>query len=312
MNSGRVLPHILERIELTTVGILQHTETETKAPTKTTFAIRGTGIHIGEGFILTAKHAVTIRQGSSADLPQTIHILTTHLHELSADFIGTSHFVDMAIYRIQSETARQAIPSAQFSDSPIQPGEEVFTIGYPLGWGPAYAFGRVGNPNTFLPTVQTRLLQIDMATCQGNSGGGLFNTNGEIVGMVQAIIQTDTQKEDRRCSRFAFAVPGQFTQKISTVLIQGGHPQFSRLGITMTSKKVDTIWHIAVAKAVGPARKGGLRKGDIILAIEDKKISTAAQLKNYLIEETQPGQKIKIRVLRGQTEKTHVVTLGKS
>ena len=99
-NSGRVLPHILERIQLTTVGILQHTETETTAPTKTTFAIRGTGIHIGNGFILTAKHAVTIRQGSSAELPPTIHILTTQFHELSADFIGTSHFVDMAIYRI--------------------------------------------------------------------------------------------------------------------------------------------------------------------------------------------------------------------
>jgi len=311
-NSERVSPITLERIKQTTVGILQHPETETKTHPNATFAIRGTGVHIGDGFIVTAKHAVTTFKGGSNGLPQSIYILTTDLQELSAGLIGTSHFLDMAVYRIQSEAARKTIPTAHFSDSPIQPGEEVFTIGYPLGWGPAYAFGRVGNPNTFLPTAQTRLLQIDLATCQGNSGGGLFNTDGEIVGMVQAIIQTETQKEDRRCSRFAFVVPGHFTKKISNALIQGDNPHFSRLGITMTRKKVGNMWRIAVAKATGPARKGGLRKGDIILAIDDREFSTAAQLKNYLIEETQPGQKIDIRVLRGQNENTYAVTLGES
>ena len=66
-----------------------------------------------------------------------------------------------------------------FSQTEALPGERVFTVGYPLGWGPAISYGYIGNPNTFLQTVQSRLLQVDLSACSGNSGGGLFNAHGE-------------------------------------------------------------------------------------------------------------------------------------
>jgi serine protease Do len=69
---------------------------------------------------------------------------------------------------------------------------------------------------------------------------------------------------------------------------------------------------VAVSEAAGPAFEGGIRKGDILLAIEDTAITDGVQLKNYLIERTVPGQKVAVRVLRGQTEHTVFVTLGKA
>jgi serine protease Do len=66
-----------------------------------------------------------------------------------------------------------------------------------------------------------------------------------------------------------------------------------------------------VSKASGPAKRGGIRKGDILLSIDETDIISAAQLKNYLIEGKAPGQQVNIRVLRGEEEKLLSVTLGK-
>src|SRR6185295_9597142 len=171
-----------------------------------------------------------------------------------------------------------------------------------LGWGPAMGFGRIGNPNTFLPTLESRLFQIDLSACSGNSGGGLFNANGEIIGVLHAVIQTEQTEAEHHCSRFAFSVPGLLVQRIVTTLIQGGTPKFSRLGVNLKPVKIGTHWRVAVADASGPALDGGIRQGDILLAIEDMTITDAAQLKNYLIERTQPGQRVTVRVLRDGKE----------
>ena len=68
---------------------------------------------------------------------------------------------------------------------------------------------------------------------------------------------------------------------------------------------------MAVSKASGPAKRGGIHKGDILLSIDDTEIISAAQLKNYLIERKAPGQQVTLRVLRGEEEKLLTVTLGK-
>jgi S1-C subfamily serine protease len=73
-----------------------------------------------------------------------------------------------------------------------------------------------------------------------------------------------------------------------------------------------TRWRVAASDVMGPARDAGIQKGDVILAIDGTEITAGAQLKNYLIERTTPGQKVAVKVLRGQQEQTVVVTLGKS
>ena len=134
---------------------------------------------------------------------------------------------------------------------------------------------------------------------------------GHLSALVHAIIQTESGESERRCSRFAFAVPGLSVEKIVLALKAGKSLRFPKLGIHMTVVKVGQHWRVAVAKAQGPARKAGVRKNDILLAIDQVPITSAAQLKSYLIENTIPGQTIELRILRDETEKMLKVLLGK-
>lgn len=299
----------IDRASQATIGVLQTPSGEDFGGR---FAVMGSGFHLRDGYIVTARHAVEREVAGRQTIPRDIRILTTGLDELPARLIGFNAFLDLAVYRVD-EQHRSALPSAApFAGQEPKAGHEVFTVGYPLGWGPALGFGHVGNPNTFLPTVNSRLLQLDLGVCQGNSGGGLFNERGEVVGVMHAIIQTETIQEDRRCSRFAFAVPGVLAERIVTALIRGEQPTFSKLGLQLTAVKIGTRWRVAVERAVGPARKAGLREGDIILAIEDTPIIDAAHLKNYLIEHTVPGQDVKVTILRDDSEHVLTVTLGEA
>lgn len=294
-----------------TVGILSPINERATISGTAPFSVKGSATHIGDGYILTARHAIEHQAGGKKIPQETIQVITGDLYELSADFIGINAFLDIAVYRLPKVPLMNSLDQATFSQTESLPGDEVFTVGYPLGWGPALSFGRVGNPNTFLATIESRLLQVDLSACSGNSGGGLFNTRGEIVGVIHAIIQTETQGE-RRCSRFAFAVPGLIVKHIVQSLIDGKSLKFSKLGITLSVTKHDHHWAIAVKKATGPARQAGFKKGDIVLAINDHPINTAAQLKNYLIEHTHPGQQVSITILRQKKSRSLSVILGGS
>ncbi|MBI4400451.1 MAG: serine protease, partial [Nitrospirae bacterium] len=302
----------VERARRATVGILAQTPEAQTSVDPSRIEIRGTGVHLRDGYIVTARHVAEREEQGRAVISEQILILTADLHELPARLTGVNTFLDLAVYRVDGDSRAGLASATPFAEKEPDPGEEVFTVGYPLGWGPAVAYGRIGNPKTFLPTVETRLLQADVSVCSGNSGGGLFNARGEMVGVVHAVIQTEQIQGERRCSRFAFAVPGVLAQRIVTALIQGTQVSFSRLGIRIANVKVGTRWRASVADASGPALAGGVQKGDLLLAIDDTEIRDAAQLKNYLIERTVPGQQVTLRVLRGDREVQLPVTLGRS
>lgn len=308
---GHSLSDSIEQARRATVGILRQTGEQEDHTSQPHFSIRGSGFHIRDGYIVTARHAVERQEGGDPIIPEEIFILTEKFEEVPAGLIGVNAFLDLTVYRIKPQESGLSITTVSFAEENVGPGDEVFTVGYPLGRGPALGFGRLGNLNTFLPTAQTRLMQVDLSVCSGNSGGGLFNAEGQIVGMIHAIIQTESNQGERRCSRFAFAVPGRLVQQMVTAIIEGTDTGFARIGVSMTVIKVGNRWRVAVAKASGPAQKGGIRKGDILLSIDDTEITSAAQLKNYLIERKSPGQQVTIRVLRGQEEKLLSFTLGK-
>lgn len=302
----------IDRATRATVGILSDDQRMAAAPTKAHFSIRGTGVHLRDGHIVTARHAVTRQEGSQTVLAETIGVLTEDFHELPATLVGFSEFVDLAVYRVDPESAASVLGTVVLGAQEPDPGDEVFTVGYPLGWGPIVGFGHVGNPNTFLPTLQSRLLQLDLAACSGNSGGGLFNEVGDLVGFVHAIIQTEGPAQERQCSRMAFGVPAELAGRIINALIKGERAGFPRLGLGLTSVKVGTQWRVAVSSATGPARKAGFEKGDILLAIEGTDVVSAGQLKSYLLERTRPGQQVRMTVLRDREQIALTVTLGSS
>lgn len=312
LSSAQLTGSVLEQSKQATVGILQSGEDLQSPASKTHFTMRGTGVHLHDGYLVTARHVVERDEEGRKVVPSHVTVMTARLEEATAQLVGGSAYLDVVVYRLPSDFAAK-LPVTPFAETDAQPGTETYTIGYPMGWGPAIMFGRVGNPNTFLPTAETRLLQLDLGACAGNSGGGVFNAAGELIGLMHAIIQTDSpQVGDQRCSRLGFAIPGSLARKLTTAVIKGEQPSFARLGVGLTVVRIGAGWRIAASEVSGPAKEGGLRKGDILLAIDDMEITDGAQLKNYLIERTNPGQRVAITVLRGQEEQTLTVTLGKS
>ena len=298
------------RAKQATVGILEDTQ-DPRTPEKPgKITIRGTGFHVRDGYIVTARHAVEKNSPSGQIIPKAIHILTTDLHELVAQIAGESSYLDVVIYRLNQKDRPLLPATAPFASGDLTVGTEVFTVGYPMGWGPTMAFGRIGNLNTFLQTVETRLIQADVSACSGNSGGGLFNHAGEVVGIMHAVIQTEKEETQVHCSQMAFAIPSTLAERIVNAAVEGKPLSFSKLGIHMTAVKDGTKWRIAVKDVADPAKAAGIQKHDILLAIEDTEILAAAQLKNYLIERTTPGQDVSVKVRRIDADLTFHVVLG--
>ena len=300
-----------------TVGILTQATSSTAFTGK--FSVRGSGLYLGDGYILTARHATTQHagrhEGGNTIDPPRITVISSALEEAAATLVGVNHFLDLALYRIAHELIPRGLSARRFAQTEALPGERVFTVGYPLGWGPAVSYGYVGNPRTFLKTVESRLVQVDLSACSGNSGGGLFNAQGDIAGIVHAIIQTDTNRStsgERRCSRFAFAVPGPLAHKIVTALMRGTPFHFSTLGLRLASVKIDNQWRVAVANATGPAQRAGIRTGDVLLSIDEQPVDSAGQLKNYVMEHTRPFQPVTMRILRDDREQMIKVITGKA
>jgi serine protease Do len=303
-------PDVIERAKRATVGILEDTQ-DPRLPDKPgKIKIRGTGFHLHDGYIVTARHAVEKPSPTGHIVPKVIHILTSDLHELVAQIVGDSAFLDVVVYRLnQKDRSILDVGTTFASDAPLV-GSDVFTVGYPMGWGPTMAFGRIGNTNTFLQTVETRLVQADLSACSGNSGGALYNHAGEVVGIMHAVIQTEKDESHVFCSQMAFAIPGTLASRIVASAIDGKPLAFSKLGIHMTAVKDGTKWRMAVKDVSEPAKAAGIQKHDILLAIEDMDILDAAHLKNYLIERTVPGQQVSVKVRRAEADLTITVTLA--
>lgn len=300
-----------QRARQVTVGILADTQDQRTPEKPGKVAVRSTGFHLRDGYVVTARHAAEKHDPTTGTLIQKrIRILTNDLHELPADLVGDSAFMDVVLYRVSEQHRSKLQTGTSFVTGDVLSGMEVFTVGYPLGWGPTMAFGRLGNTNTFLQTVATRLLQADLSACSGNSGGGLFNGQGEIVGIVHAVIQTDKEETQNYCSRMAFAIPGILAERIVNAALSGKPLAFSKLGLHLTSVKDGTRLRVAVQDVTEPAKAAGLQRHDILLAIEGTEVIDAAQLKNFLIERTTPGQEVSIKVRRVDADLTFHVVLG--
>jgi serine protease Do len=134
--------------------------------------------------------------------------------------------------------------------------------------------------------------------------------HGEIIGIVHAIIQTEKEETQTHCSRLTFAIPGTLVERIVTAALAGKPLIFSRLGVQLTSVKDGTKLRVAVKDVADPAKAAGIQKHDILLAIEDMDILDGAQLKNFLIERTTPGQEVSVKVRRIDADLTFHVVLG--
>jgi serine protease Do len=271
--------------------------------------VRGIGsgfIISADGYILTNTHVV--------NNASKITVKLTDRREFEAKVIGMDERTDVAVIKI---AAKGDLPVVKLGDSSkLRPGQWVLAIGSPFGFEnsvtagvvSALARGNVGEAgNAYVPFIQT-----DVAVNPGNSGGPLFNLNGEVVGINSQIYSRSGGYEG-----ISFAIPILVANNVAEQLIKVGHVSRGRIGVTIQEVTAATAENlgldrprgaaVASVEAGGPADKAGIEPLDIILSVNGRPVETSDQLPS-MIAEVKAGQSVQLEVWRDKTTKK--ITVG--
>ena len=272
-------------------------------------AAAGSGVIISaDGYIVTNNHVV-----DGADE------LTVSLNEGSKEFsarvIGADKTTDLALIKIDAKDL-PAITIANSDD--VKVGEWVLAVGNPLGLNNTVTAGIISAKARSLGANGVEsFIQTDAAINQGNSGGALVNTRGELVGINDMLVSPTGSNIG-----YGFAIPTAIMNKVVDDIKKYGNVQRAMIGIQGSDvktyvdakkdegKEVDlgTMEGIYVAKVVedGAAEDAGLKEGDVITTVDGKKVKQFGELQGILAKK-RPGDKVAITYLRDK--KSHNATL---
>jgi serine protease Do/serine protease DegQ len=272
----------------------------------------GSGVIISDdGYILTNNHVI-----EGAD---ELKVSLSDEREFTAKVIGADPKTDVAVIKIEAEK----LPAITLADSDkLRVGDVVFAVGNPLGVGQTVTMGIVSakgrNQLRLLENVAgyENFIQTDAAINMGNSGGALVDAKGRLVGVNSAIISPS-----RGNIGIGFAIPINFAAYVMNSLIATGTVARGYLGVSSETVTADVAEQLGLpkdAKGVAitditpdsPADKGGLKRTDVILAINDKPVSSLEELR-LVVAQMLPDTKVKIKLIREAKELTVEVTLGK-
>lgn len=269
----------------------------------------GSGVILTEdGYIATCAHVV---EGAKT-VKVTLNDDTTY----DATVVGTDDKNDIAIIKIDATGLTPAIVG---DSTTLTVGSEVIAIGNPLGElrGTATAGIISATNRTIEVEGQTMtLVQTDAAISPGNSGGGLFDASGKLIGIVNAKVS------DSRAEGLGFAIPvNSVLDEISDLLNYGyvtGRPYLGVSTQDVTLRSRNRMWYysdgtrcVLVEKVVSgsAAEKAGIQAGDLILKLEDKAISSGDELSSA-IGNYKPGDTVTLTLQRDGEELTVEVTFG--
>lgn len=270
----------------------------------------GSGVIIStDGYIVTNNHMV--------DGADELTVTLNDNKEYSARIIGTDKTTDLALIKISATN----LPAMPIGDSDkLKVGEWVLAVGNPFNFNSTVTAGIVSAKARSLGANGIEsFIQTDAAINSGNSGGALVNTRGELVG-INAMLYSQTGSY----SGYGFAIPTTIMNKVVADLKKYGVVQRGVLGVSATDvnkyfdsqkeqgKEVDlgTMEGVYVAKVDedGSAAEAGIKEGDVIIAVDGKKVVKMSEFQEYLTNK-RPGDKVTVTYLRKKQKKTATITL---
>jgi len=266
----------------------------------------GSGVIISpDGFIITNEHVI---EGASE-----IEVTTNNNKAYKAIIIGSDPYTDIAVLKIKPKTVLSYIP---FGDSElIKTGEWVLAVGNPFNLNSTVTAGIVSAKSRDLNKLDRKnqsFIQTDAAVNQGNSGGALINTKGELIG-----INTAISSITGGFVGYSFAVPSNLARKVFEDILEYGSVQKGLLGVTGNALDQNLAKRLKINETEGfyvnevepklGAEKAGIIKSDIIIQIDKVKINKFSDMSGYLSTK-RPGDKVSVKYIRdGKTITTDIV-----
>ncbi len=268
---------------------------------------------LGSGFIIDASGLVVTNKHVIADADEVSVILNDGT-TLKAELIGTDKKSDLALLKVKSDKPLKAV---KFGDSDkLRLGEWVVAIGNPFSLGGTVTAGIVSARNREINSgPYDNYIQTDAAINRGNSGGPLFNLEGDVIGVNTAIISPSGGSIG-----IGFAVPSKTVTAVVDQLRRDGEVKRGWLGVKIqqvTDEIADSLGVkpargalIAGIDDKGPAKPAGIEAGDVVVKFDGKDIKEMRDLPR-IVADTAVGRDVEVIVIRKGKEETKTVKLGR-
>ena len=265
-----------------------------KSPRKWKEQSLGSGVIVSpDGYIITNNHVI-----EQAD---EIRVTLIDKRSFKAKIIGVDPKTDVAVVKIDAKN----LPTIQWGNSDqLQVGEFVLAIGNPFGLSHTVTMGiisAVGRANVGIADYED-FIQTDAAINPGNSGGPLVNIKGELIGINTAIFSKSGGYQG-----IGFAVPSNMANLVMNQLEQKGKVTRGWLGVTIQELTPELSQKFGLQSSTGalvgdvakgsPAEKAGIRRGDVILEFNGKRVEDVGNLRN-MVAQSKVGADVPVRILR--------------
>ena len=253
----------------------------------------GSGFIISsDGYILTNAHVI--------DQTDVVTVKLTDKRQFRAKVIGADVYTDVALIKIDAKD----LPAVKIGNpASVEAGEWVAAIGAPFGFESSVTVGVVSAKGRLLPNGSyVPFIQTDVAVNPGNSGGPLFSTAGEVIG-----INSQIYSQTGGYMGISFAIPIDIAMGISNQLKESGKVIRGRIGVQLQELTQDIASSLGLKNAEGalvaavqrggPAAKAGIQPGDVVVEYNGQPVQQTADLAR-LVGGTKPGTTVAARVLR--------------
>jgi serine protease Do len=272
----------------------------------------GSGFIISpDGYVVTNNHLVQGAGGTGT--VDTVTVITTDRKEYPARIVGRDETSDLAVLKIDGRN----LPYVQWGDSTrARVGDWVLAIGNPYGLGGSVTAGIISALHRGITGVGAydRYIQTDAAINMGNSGGPMFDLNGNVIGINSALISPTGASVG-----IGLAIPAELAKPVVDSLMRGQRPQRGYLGVGLQPLDESLAPSLGLPKDTGeivrslvpngPAARGGLQQGDVIVRVNGTPV-TPDQTVSYLVANSAVGSRVPLEIVRGGKRQTVNVVVG--